>query len=132
MDKIQVKPLKKAKEIKDKKSKRIHLVVTESEYQQILTYSSEFKTVSDYIRESCLDNKHASFEKTKELTKTMKSLTNEMNAVGKNINQAAKYTNFLLEHRINFDSIERFNVNIIKYTAIQMKFEQLLKKIFNN
>lgn len=132
MDKIQVKPLKKAKQIKDKKTKRIHLVVTESEYQQILTYSSEFKTVSDYIRESCLDNKHKSFEQTKELTKTMKSLTNEMNAVGKNINNAAKYTNFLLEHRISFDSIDRFNTNIIKYTAIQMKFEQLLKKVFNN
>jgi heat shock protein HspQ len=49
MDKIQVKPLEKAKEIRDKKSKRIHLVVTESEHQQILAYSSEFKTVSDYI-----------------------------------------------------------------------------------
>jgi hypothetical protein len=130
MDKIVEKPLKKAKEIKEKKSKRIHLVVTESEYQQILEYSSEFKTVSDYIRESCLDSRHKSFEHTKELTKTMKSLTNEMNAVGKNINQAAKYTNFLLEHHINFDSIDRFNVNIIKYTAIQMKFEQLLKNIF--
>ncbi len=132
MDKIQVKPLKKAKEIKDKKSKRIHLVVTESEYQQILTYSSEFKTVSDYIRESCLDNKKKPFEKTKELTETMESLTNEMNAVGKNINQVARYTNFLLEHRINFDSIDRFNSNIIKYTAMQMRFEQLLKKVFNN
>jgi hypothetical protein len=132
MDKIQEKPLKKAKEIKDKKSKRIHLVVTESEYQQILAYSSEFKTVSDYIRESCLENKYKPFDKTKELTKTMKSLTNEMNAVGENINQAAKYTNFLLENRISFDSIDRFNTNIIKYTAMQMKFEQLLKKVFNN
>jgi hypothetical protein len=132
MDKIIEKPLKKAKESKDKKSKRIHLVVTESEYQQILEYSLEFKTVSDYIRESCLENKHKPFDKTKELTKTMKSLTNEMNAVGENINQAAKYTNFLLENRISFDSIDRFNTNIIKYTAMQMKFEQLLKKVFNN
>jgi hypothetical protein len=55
-----------------------------------------------------------------------------MNAVGENINQAAKYTNFLLENRISFDSIDRFNTNIIKYTAMQMKFEQLLKKVFNN
>jgi hypothetical protein len=60
----------------------------------------------------------------------MKSLTNEMNAVGKNINRAAIYTNFLLEHRISFDSIDRFNTNIIKYTAIQMKFKNVLKNIF--
>jgi hypothetical protein len=132
MDKIQVKSLKKAKEIKDKKSKRVHLVVTESEYQQILSYSSEFKTVSDYIRESCLFNNERPFNKTKELTKTMNSLTKEMKAVGKNINQAAKYTNFLLENRLSFDSINRFNKNIIRYTAMQMKFEQLLKKVFNN
>jgi hypothetical protein len=130
MDKIVEKPLKKAKEIKDKKIKRIHLVVTESEYQQILSYSSEFKTVSDYIRESCLFNNERPFNKTKELTKTMKSLTKEMKAVGKNINQAARYTNFLLEHRLSFDSINRFNKNIVIYTAMQMKFENVLKNIF--
>jgi hypothetical protein len=130
MDKKVEKPLKKAKEIKVKKSKRIHLVVTESEYQQILSYSSEFKTVSDYIRESCLFNNERPFNKTKELTKTMKSLTYEMKAVGKNINQAARYTNFLLEHRLSFDSINRFNKNIIIYTAMQMKFENVLKNIF--
>jgi hypothetical protein len=130
MDKIVEKPLKKAKEIKVKKSKRIHLVVTESEYQQILSYSSEFKTVSDYIRESCLFNNERPFNKTKELTKTMKSLTYEMKAVGKNISQAARYTNFLLEHKLSFDSINRFNKNIAIYTAMQMKFENELKNIF--
>jgi hypothetical protein len=33
-------------------------------------------------------------------------------------------------NKIVFDSINRFNSAIIQYTAIQMKFEKLLKNIF--
>lgn len=117
--------------IKEKKSRRIHIVVTESEYERLLEYGKDFKTVSDYIRNSCLEQNKKRFEKTKEITNLLTQLTCEMNAIGKNINQVARYTNFLLENKVVSENINRFNSEIIKYTALQMSFEKLLKKIFN-
>ena len=70
------------------------------------------------------------FQKTKELVNLLKQLTNEMNSIGKNINQVARYTNFLQEHKIISEALNRFNTEIIKYTSLQIKFEKLLKSIF--
>jgi hypothetical protein len=65
------------------------------------------------------------------MTNLLTQLTCEMNAIGKNINQVERYTNFLLENKVVSENINRFNSEIIKYTALQMSFEKLLKKIFN-
>ena len=131
MEKIEDGKSPNPKQNREKKTRRIHMVVTESEYKQFLEYAQEHKNVSDYIRECCLVKNKKSFEKTKEVKKLLKNLSFEMNAVGTNINQIARYTNFLLENKITFDSINRFNTAILQYTAIQIRFEKLLKKIFD-
>ena len=131
MEKTKGEKSPKPKESREKKTRRIHMVVTESEYKQFLEYAQEHKNISDYIRECCLVKNKKSFEKTKEVKKLLKNLSFEMNAVGTNINQIARYTNFLLENKITFDSINRFNTAILQYTAIQIRFEKLLKKIFD-
>lgn len=131
MDNLEQKPNHQSGKIKEKKSRRIQIVVTESEYERLLDYGKEFKTVSDYIRNSCLEQNKKRFEKTKEITNLLTQLTYEMNTIAKSIHQIARYTSFLLENKVVSEDINRFNSEIIKYTALQMSFEKLLKKIFN-
>lgn len=131
MENLEQKQNHQSGKVKEKKSRRIQIVVTESEYERLLEYGKDFKTVSDFIRNSCLEQNKKRFEKTKEMTNLLIQLTNEMNAIDKSINQVARYINFLLENKVVSDNINRFNSEIIKYTALQMSFEKLLKKIFN-
>ena len=60
----------------------------------------------------------------------LKQLTNEMTTIGKNVNQVARYANFLLENKMALDCLHSFNKEIIKYTKSQVRFEKLLKDIF--
>lgn len=130
MENLKRKPNKKKENIKENKTRRVHIVVSESEYEQLLEYAKEFKTVSNYIRFSCLEKSEKSFITTKELITMLKQMTNEMTTIGKNVNQVARYANFLLENKMALDCLHSFNKEIIKYTESQVRFEKLLKDIF--
>lgn len=61
MENLEQKTNHRTAKIREKKSRRIHIVVTESEYEQLLERAKEFKTVSDYIRSSCLEQNKKRF-----------------------------------------------------------------------
>lgn len=132
MENLKRKQNKKKEKTKENKTRRVHIVVSESEYEQLLEYAKEFKTVSNYIRFSCLEKGEKSFILTKELIILLKQLTTEMNTIGRNMHQMARYSSFLLDNKVSFDSLNSFNNQLIKYMEMQMRFEKLLKSLFKN
>jgi uncharacterized protein (DUF1778 family) len=118
--------------IKINRTKKVELRLTEAEYALLLIHASEHKTVSDFIRHCCLEKRNKKLEKTKDFVKTVQAMTFEINAIGKNINQIARYSNLLLEKKVKFDSLALFNPIITQYTSTLLKFEQTLKKVLNS
>lgn len=121
----------KERKIKTNRIRKVELRLTELEYQELLKNSQEHKTVSDFIRQCCLEKKNKKLEKTKEIVGVVRAMTFEISAIGKNINQIARYSNLLFEQKIKFDSLAQFNPVMMQYTATLLKFEQTLKKLLN-
>lgn len=64
------------------------------------------------------------------MDKKLENLIKEVNAVGKNINQVARYVNFLELNGIqHVPSIDRFNHEILAYTALQIRIEAYFKQL---
>lgn len=122
----------KKERIKINRTKKVELRLTELEYLVLMDNAKAYKTVSDFVRYSCLEKRHKKLEKTTEFIKTVKELTFEISAIGKNINQVARYSNLLLEQRVKFDSLSQFNPIIADYTSTLLKVEQTLKKVLNS
>jgi len=132
MDGSAVKVVEKKRRTKDNRTKKVELRLTEAEYVMLVENAKEHKTVSDFIRQCCLDKRNKKLEKTKAFTQAVRELTFEINGIGKNINQIARYTNLLLEQRVKFDSLAQFNPIITAYTSTLLKVEQTLKKVLNS
>ncbi len=132
MEESTVSVAEKKQRTKDNRTKKIELRLTESEYLILMQSASEYKTVSDFIRKCCLDKRQKKLEKTKEFVQIVRELTFEINAIGNNINQIARYSNLLLEKKVKFDSLALFNPIIIAYTSTLLKVEQTLKKALNS
>ena len=108
----------------ENRSRQLHLMLTDEEFETLKTLSKDFKTVSDYVRHCALSDKNRKFRLTSEVLESIKKLTKEVNAVGNNINHVARYVNFLEENNIKHTpAIDRFNHEILQYTAMQMKIE---------
>lgn len=120
---------------KNKKNKEhfIKFRVNEEEMEMLKTYSEGHKSISDFIRYCCLKQAKKNANVSKKVEDRVEALIKEVNAVGKNINQVARYVNFLEDNGISYaPSIERFNSEIGNYTAKQIKIETLLKQILKD
>jgi predicted thioredoxin/glutaredoxin len=119
-----------------KKSNKDYLVkvrVTEEEHLELEKASEEYESLSAFVRQSWINQIQNNKKKTvlsQKVEKQVINLIREVNAVGKNINQVARYVNFLEGNGIVYaPAIERFNQNILAYTDTQIKIENLLKQI---
>jgi hypothetical protein len=119
-----------------KKSNKDYLVkvrVTEEEHLELEEASEEYESLSAFVRQSWINQIQNNKKKTllsQKVEKQVINLIQEVNAVGKNINQVARYVNFLEGNGIVYaPAIERFNQNILTYIDTQIKIENLLKQI---
>lgn len=126
------KPIKPQKPNKNKE----HIIkfrLSADELEQLKTYAEGYKSLSDFIRYSCLKQSGQNVQVSKNVANKVETLIKEVNVVGKNINQVARYVNFLEDNNIAYTpSIERFNQEITRYTATQIKIETLLKQILKD
>ncbi|MDH6305748.1 hypothetical protein M2459_002496 [Parabacteroides sp. PF5-5] len=78
---------------KTNKDKWIHVRLTENEYRKLQNQSKPFSSMSAYIR-VLLFSKDKVIVDPKSILLAVKELSNEINRVGGNINQIAKFMNF--------------------------------------
>lgn len=123
------------KPTKPKKNKE-HILkfrLSDEELEMLKAHAEGHKSLSDFIRYCCLKQVNKNANISKKVEDRVEALTKEVNAVGKNINQIARYVNFLEDNDIVYaPSIERFNHEITRYTANQIKIETLLKQILKD
>lgn len=123
------KELKKVKK-KNNKESIVKIRADEEELKLLKEGAKNFKSVSDFIRFSCLKQEKKGNISSKEMDKKLENLIKEVNAVGKNINQVARYVNFLELNGIqHVPSIDRFNHEILAYTALQIRIEAYFKQL---
>jgi hypothetical protein len=123
------------KGLKRKKNKEliIKVRVNEEELKLIKEYAESYKSISDFIRFCCLKQNKKDRGISRKMEAGVETLIKEVNAVGKNVNQVARYVNFLEDNGITYaPSIERFNHEILAYTAAQIKIETLLKQVLKD
>jgi hypothetical protein len=115
---------------KNNKETIVRLRVDENELKKLKEAAENHKSISDFIRFSCLKQDKKSNISSKEMDKKLENLIREVNYVGKNINQVARYVNFLEQNGIQYvPSIDRFNHEILVYTALQIKIEAYFKQL---
>jgi uncharacterized protein (DUF1778 family) len=115
---------------KNNKETVVRLRVDENELKRLKEAAAHHKNISDFIRFSCLKPEKKNIISSKEMDKKLENLTKEMNAVGKNINQIARYVNFLELTGIPYaPAIDRFNHEILAYTALQIRIEAYYKQL---
>jgi hypothetical protein len=118
---------------KNNKDFLVKFRVDEKELKQLKEAAMSYKSVSEFTRFSCLKPEKKSKLSSKELEKKLEKLIQEVNAIGKNINQAARYVNFLESGDIkHVPSIDRFNREISNYTALQIRIEGYLKQLLKS
>lgn len=120
----------KRKKRKNNKESFVKIRVSQEELKQLKEAAERFKSISDFIRFSCLKPEKKGIVSSKEMDRKLESLIQEVNAVGKNINQVARYVNFLELNGIQYvPSIDRFNHETLAYTALQIKIEAYFKQL---
>ena len=115
---------------KNNKEFLVKFRVDAQELKQMKEAAASYQSVSHFARFSCLKPDKKDKILSKELDKKLEILIRELNALGKNINQVARYVNFLEASGISYaPAIERFNHEILKYTATQIRIESYLKQL---
>jgi hypothetical protein len=120
------------KGLKRKKNKEliIKVRVNEEELQSIKEHAEGYKSISDFVRFCCLERNKKDTVISRKMEANVEGLMKEVNAVGRNVNQVARYVNFLEDNGVTYaPSIDRFNYEILAYTAAQIKIEKLLKQV---
>ncbi len=117
----------------ENRTRQVHLMLTDAEFEKLKLLSADFKNISDYVRHCTLSDKNRNFRLTSQVLESVKKLTTEVNAIGKNINHVARYVNFLEENNIKHTpAIERFHREITQYTALQMNIEDTISQFLKS
>lgn len=102
-----------------KREKRLIIRLTDEEMKQLTKFSNGFTSVSNYVRVSCLQ-KGKYLINPIEYLKVIDNLIPEMKRIGNNINQIARYANFLeKEGQGRSEILQEFNSLLSQYIEIE-------------
>lgn len=109
--------------------KRLEMRFTEEEYTELIVNSKNYKSISEYIRVRTF-KKGSSLLNPIELIRALDEVCLEMNRIGNNINQIAKYINQTKEIT-DAGLIKEYEKLLIDYVGQQKRLEILYRKIIN-
>jgi hypothetical protein len=114
-----------------RRSKKIDVRFTESEYAQILTLEKALGiSKTEIIRVRSLSGSRQLVINASEMIFQLDRIGAELARVGNNINQLAKYANSLQKREMLSEQIvERFNLLFEQHIKIQLDLEIALRKI---
>ena len=92
------------KKKKENKIKRIYLRCTQEEYDTLLVRSDGFKNISDFIRKLVFSKSDLIIE-PKTLIHVIDELAKQLNGLGNNLNQTARYINYAEKQNIVSENV---------------------------
>jgi hypothetical protein len=129
--------------IPQKRDTRLEIRLTESEYDRLKTVSEDYGSVSDYVRQCCLemgdrvgDSVAASNpQRSKVLKETLvelRSMNMQIQKVGVNLNQTSKHIHFLERHSLGDATvIGRLNQNYIQVQSTLLEADKSLRDLIH-
>jgi hypothetical protein len=129
--------------IPQKRDTRLEIRLTESEYERLKTVSEDYGSVSDYVRQCCLemgdrvgDSVAASNpQRSKVLKETLvelRSMNMQIQKVGVNLNQTSKHIHFLERHSLgDANVIGRLNQNYIQVQSTLLEVDKSLRELIH-
>lgn len=114
---------------KTNRGKSFLIRFTEDEFLKLTESAKNYKSVSEYIRVRAFKN-GSSLLNPIELIRALDEVCLEINRVGNNINQIAKYIN-QRKGITNDGLIKEYEKHLIDYVNQQKRLETLYRKIIN-
>jgi len=118
--------------MKENKTKWIHVRLTESEYRKISRMATPYGTITKFVRQYLLSGQKSVID-SKTFLKGMKELSVEVNRVGNNINQVAKFINTTKDidnYALMREWLNIFSEYNLILNKVDLKYEEIFKKMF--
>jgi hypothetical protein len=129
--------------ILQKRETRLEIRLTESEYERLKTASEDYSSVSDYVRQCCLEMgdrvgdsvAYSNPQRSKVLKETLvelRSMNMQIQKVGVNLNQTSKHIHFLERHDLgDANIIGRLNQNYIQVQSTLLEVDKSLRELIH-
>jgi hypothetical protein len=129
--------------IPQKRDMRLEIRLTEAEYERLKTVSEDYGSVSDYVRQCCLemgdrvgDSVAASNPQRSKVLKEalveLRSMNMQIQKVGVNLNQTSKHIHFLERHGLgDANVIGRLNQNYIQVQSTLLEADKSLRELIH-
>ena len=123
--------MKKDNKNRNNLTKTILFRCTEKEYELILKSAESFGSLSSYIRVMLLTNKKIVIAPRVFVSET-RQLMADINRVGGNINQIAKYVNYLGKNSFDNEVVESIRSEIRNYADVLDEVRAYLSNLYMN
>jgi hypothetical protein len=129
--------------IPQKRDTRLEIRLTEGEYDRLKTVSEDYGSVSDYVRQCCLEMGDrvgdsviaTNPQRSKVLKETLVELrlmNMQIQKVGVNLNQTSKHIHFLERHSLgDANVIGRLNQNYIQVQSTLWEADKSLRELIH-
>jgi hypothetical protein len=125
--------------IPQKRDTRLEIRLTEAEYERLKTVSEDYGSVSDYVRQCCLemgdrvgDSNPQRSKVLKETLVELRSMNMQIQKVGVNLNQTSKHIHFLERHSLgDANVIGRLNQNYIQVQSTLLEADKSLRELIH-
>ncbi|MDH6358937.1 plasmid mobilization relaxosome protein MobC [Parabacteroides sp. PF5-9] len=111
---------------KDNKNKYIRVRCTEEEYKKLQRQAKHFASFSTYLR-TLIFSQEKSIVDPKTVLQSVKLLTTEINKLGTNVNQIAKFMNYVEKNNLISDEVTENLAHEVRATL--NIYEQICHKI---
>jgi DNA-binding ferritin-like protein len=118
--------------MKENKTRWIHVRLTEAEYRTISKMAKPYGTITKFVRQYLLSDKKAVID-SKTFLQGMNELSVEVNRVGNNINQIAKFYNTMKDmdnYTLMREWLDVFSEYNLILNKVDLKYEEIFKKMF--
>jgi hypothetical protein len=129
--------------IPQKRDTRLEIRLTEAEYERLKTVSEDYGSVSDYVRQCCLEMGDrvgdsvvaTNPQRSKVLKETLvelRTMNMQIQKVGVNLNQTSKHIHFLERHGLgDANIIGRLNQNYIQVQSTLLEADKSLRELIH-
>lgn len=118
---------------KEKRSKYVMLSFSETEYEKLQREMEEsgYKEAAVYVRRKLLARQEQLIYSPREALDALNVLGREVGAIGKNINQIARYVNYLkANNMVKPHVLEEYNTLLRKLTEIELSMQKTIRGFF--
>jgi hypothetical protein len=126
-----------------KREMRLEIRLTEGEYERLKKVSADYSSVSEYVRQCCLERRDSvagcvvesnsqRSKVLKEILVDLRTMNMHIQRVGVNLNQTSKHIHFLERHGLgDVTIIGRLNHNYIQVQSTLLEADKSLRSLIH-